>query len=154
MIQDSIILFVLCCNSISSGTTANKLNIWGFLFYTLVSLLKDFPYREFLNLKCTDLHGTSVQFSSVTQLCPTLQPHELPHTRPPCPSPTPRVHPNPCPFSQRCHPTISSCVIPFSSCPQSFPASGSFPVSQLLPLGGRNIGVSASVPVPPMNIQD
>ena len=67
------------------------------------------------------------QFSSVTQLCPNLRPHEPQHARPLCPSPTPRVHPNPCPLSQWCHPTISSSVIPFSSCPQSFPASGSFP---------------------------
>ena len=68
-------------------------------------------------------HISSVQFSSVTQSCPTLWPHEPQHARPPCPSPTPGVHPNPCPSSQWCHPTISSSVVPFSSCPQSFPAS-------------------------------
>ena len=67
----------------------------------------------------------------------SLQPHELQHTRPPCPSPTPRVHPNPCPLSRWCHPNISSSVIPFSSCPQSFPASGFFQMSQLFTLGGQ-----------------
>ena len=83
----------------------------------------------------------------------SLQPHEPQHTRPPCPSQTPGVHPNPCPLSQWCHPTISSSVIPFS-CPQSFPASGSFPVSQLFASGGQSIGVSASTSVLPMNNQD
>ena len=73
---------------------------------------------------------SSVQFSR-SVMSDSLQPHELQHTRPPCPSPTPGVHPNPCPSSQWCHPTISSSVVPFSSCPQSFPASGSFPMSQL-----------------------
>ena len=97
----------------------------------------------------------SVQFSSVSQSCPTLwRPHELQHTRPPCPSPTPGVHPNPCPFSQWCHPTISSSVFPFSFCPQSFPASGSFPVSQLFVSGGQSIAVSASASVLPMNTKD
>ena len=70
------------------------------------------------------------------------------------PSPTPRVHPNSCPTSRWCHPTISSSVVPFSSCPQSFPASGSFPVSQLCASGGQSIGVSASASVLPMNTQD
>ena len=74
---------------------------------------------------------TSVQFSSVTQSCPTLQPHELQHARPACPSPTPRVHSNSCPSSWWCHPAISSSVVPFSSCPQSLPASESFPMRQL-----------------------
>ena len=76
------------------------------------------------------------------------------HARLPCPSPTPRVHPNPCPLNQWCHPTISSSVMPFSSCPQSFPASGSFPMSQLFAWGGQSIGVSASTLVLPMNTQD
>ena len=84
----------------------------------------------------------------------SLQPHEMKHARPPCPSPTARVYPNPCPLSWWCHPTISSSVIPFSSCPQSFPASGSFQMSQLFPSGGQSIGVSASTSVLPMNIQD
>ena len=84
----------------------------------------------------------------------SLWPHELQHIRPPCPSPTPRVHPNSCPLSQWCQPTISFSVVPFSSCPQSFPASESFPMSQLFTSGGQSTGVSASVSVLPMNTQD
>ena len=84
----------------------------------------------------------------------SLGPHGLQQARSPCPSPTPRVHPNPCPLSQWCHPTISSSVIPFSSCPQSFPASGSFPTSQLSASDGQSIGVLASTSVPPMNTQE
>ena len=77
------------------------------------------------------------QFTSVTQSCLTLQPHEQQHARPPCPSPTPGVHPNPCPSSWWCHPTISSSVVPFSSCPQSFSTSRSFPMGQLFTSGGQ-----------------
>ena len=84
----------------------------------------------------------------------SLQPHELQHTKPPCPSPTPGIYPNPCPLSQWCHPTISSFVIPFSSCLWSFPASESLPVSQLFTSGGQSIGASASASVLPMDIQD
>ena len=84
----------------------------------------------------------------------SLWPHELQHARPPCPSPTPRVHPNPYASSQWCHPTILSSIIPFSSCPQSFPASGSFQMSQLFASGGRSIWVSASTSVLPMNTHD
>ena len=76
------------------------------------------------------------------------------HTRPPCPSPTPEVHPNPCPLSRWCHPTISSSVIPFSSCPQSVPESGSFSMSQHFTWGAQSIEVSASKSVLPMNTQD
>ena len=97
---------------------------------------------------------SSVQFTSVTQSCPTLCNHGLQHARPPCPSPTPGVYLNSCPLSWWCHPTISSSVIPFSSHLQSVPASGSFPVSQFFASGGQNIGVSASSSVLPMNIQD
>ena len=94
------------------------------------------------------------KFSSVAQLCLTLSdPHEPQHARPPCPSPTPGVYPNSCPLSHWCYPTISSSVIPFSSCPQYFPTSGSFPMSQLLESGGQSIGVSASTSVLPMNTQ-
>ena len=95
-----------------------------------------------------------VQFSSVTQLCPTLRPHGPQHARPPCPSQSPGVYPNSCPSSLWGHPTISSSVVSFSSCPQSFPASGSFPMSQLFTSGGQSIGVSASTSVLPMNTQD
>ena len=87
-------------------------------------------------------------------MCDSLRPHEPQHARPPCPSPTPGVYPNPCPLSQWCHPTISSSVVPFSSCPQSFPGSGSFPMSQLFESGGLSIGVSASTSVLPMITQD
>ena len=93
----------------------------------------------------------SVQFSSVAQSCPTLQPHESQHARPPCPSPTPRVHSNSCQSSRWCHPAISCSVVPFSSCPQSLPASGSFPASPLFTWGSQSIGVSASASVLPMN---
>ena len=95
----------------------------------------------------------SVQFSC-SVVSNSLWPHGLQHARPPCPSPTPRVHPNPCPLSQWWHPTISSSVSLFSSCSQSFPASGSFPMSQLFASGGQSIGVSASASVLPMNIQN
>ena len=94
-----------------------------------------------------------VQFSC-SVLSDSLRPHELQHARPPCPSPTPGVHPNPCPSSWWCHPTISSSVIPVSSCPQSLPASGSFPMNQLFAWAGRSTGVSASASVLPMNTQD
>ena len=80
----------------------------------------------------------------------SLWPHEPQHTRPPCPSPTPRVHPNPCPLSSWCHPTISSSVVPFFSYTQSFPASGSFQMSQLFASSGQSIGASASTSVLPM----
>ena len=96
---------------------------------------------------------TSVQFSH-SVVSDLLRPHEPQHARPPCPSPTPGVYPNPCPLSWRCHPTISSSVIPFSSCPQSFPTSESFQMSQFFTSGGQSIGVSASTSVLPMNIQD
>ena len=97
--------------------------------------------------------ASSVQFSC-SVMSDSLWPHELQHIRSPCPSPAPRVHPNPCPLSQWCHPTISSSVVPFSSCPQSFPASGSFQMNQLFTSGGQSTGVSASASVLPMNTQD
>ena len=84
----------------------------------------------------------------------SLQAHELQHARPPYPSPTPRVYSNSCPWSRWCHPTISSSVFPFSSGLQTFPASGSFQMSQLFASGGQSIGVSTSTSVLPMNIQD
>jgi len=102
--------------------------------------------------------GKSIQFSSVqlfsSVMSASLQPHEPQHARPPYLSPTPRVYPNSCSLSQWCHPTISSSVIPFSSCLQSFPASGPFQMSQLFESGGQNIGFSVSTSVLPMNIQD
>ena len=95
---------------------------------------------------------SSVQFSH-SVMSDSLRPHELQHTRAPCPSPTPRVYSNSCPLSQRCHPAISSSVVPFS-CPQSLPALESFPMSQLFACGGQSIGVSALASVLPMNTQD
>ena len=94
---------------------------------------------------------SSVQLLSRVQL---FAPHELQHARPPCPSPTPKVYSNSHPLNQWCHPAISSSVVPFSSCLQSLPASGSFPMSQLFAWSGQIIGVSASASVLPVNIQD
>ena len=95
----------------------------------------------------------SVQFSR-SVVSNSLRPQGLQHARPPCPLPTSGVHSNSCPLSWWCYPTISSSFVPFSSCLQSFPASGSFPVSQFSTLDGQNIGASASASVLPMNIQD
>ena len=95
----------------------------------------------------------TIQFSR-SVVSDSLRPHEPQHARPPCPTPTPGVYPKSCPLSWWCHPTISSSVVPFSSCPQSFPTSGSFQMSQLSASGGQNIGVSASTSVLPMNTQD
>ena len=96
---------------------------------------------------------SSVQFShSVVSV--SLWPYEPQQTRLPCPSPTPRVHSNSCPLSRWCHPTVSSSAVPFSSCTQSFPTSGSFQMSQLVTSGGQSIRVSASTSVVPMNTQD
>ena len=98
------------------------------------------------------------QFSSVqlsrSVVSDSLRPHESQHARPPCPLPTSGVYSNSCPSSRWCHPAISSSVIPFSSCPQSLPASGSFLMSQLFAWGGQSIGVSASASVLPMNTKD
>ena len=96
---------------------------------------------------------SSVQFSC-SLVSDSLRPHESQHTRPPCPSPNSGVYPNSCPLSWWCHPAISFSVVPFSFCPQSLPASGSFPMSQLFAWGGQSIGVSVSASVLPMNIQD
>ena len=96
---------------------------------------------------------SSVQFSC-SAVSDSLWLHGLQHARPPCPSPTPGVYPNSCPLSWWCHPTISSSVVPFSSCLPSFPASGSFQMSQLFKSGGQNIGISTSTSVLPMNTQD
>ena len=96
----------------------------------------------------------SVSQFSHSAMSDSLRPRESQHARPPCPSPILRACSNLCPSSRWCHPAISSSVVPFSSCPQSLPASGSFPMSQLFAWGGQSIGVSASVSVLPMNTQD
>ena len=98
--------------------------------------------------------GQSVSQFSRSVVSDSLRPHESQHARPPCPSQTPGVCSDSCPSSRWCHPAISSSVVPFSSCPQSLPASGSFPMSQLFARGGQSIGVSASASVLPMNTQD
>ena len=104
------------------------------------------------------LHIINNQFSSVqfshSDMSNSLRPHEWQHARPPCPSPTAGVHPNPCPLRRWCHLTILSSVIPFFSCPQSFPASGSFQMNQLFSWCGQSIRVSASASVLRMNTQD
>ena len=118
---------------------------------------------EWLSLGSKSVPGTlksrryflvwSVQFSH-SVMSDSLRPHGRQHARPHCPSPTPRVYPSSCPLSLWCHLTISFSVVPFSSCLQSFPASGSFQMSQLFASGGQSIGVSASTSVLPMNTQD
>ena len=100
-----------------------------------------------------DWNFSSVQFTR-SVVSDSLRPHESHHARPPCPSPTPGAYPYSCASSQCCHPAISSSVVPFSSCPQSLPASGSFRMSQLFAWGGQSTGVSASTSVLPMNTQD
>ena len=112
-----------------------------------------FHYRSALTDEICNQFGWSDQISC-SVMSDSLRPHELQHARSPCPSPTPGVHPNSCPLSQWCHPTISSSVIPFSSCLQSFPASRSFQMSQFLASGGSSIGFSPSASVLPMNTQD
>ena len=101
---------------------------------------------------------SSLKISSVQSSClimsDSLWPHGLQHNRPPCPSPTPGAYSKSCPSSRWCHPTNLSSVIPFSFCLKSFPATGSFPMSQFFASGGQSIGVSASASVLPMNIQD
>ena len=113
-----------------------------------ITLPQTWPWTE-----CFCAILISVQFSC-SFVSDSLRPHELQYARPPCPSPTPRVYPNPCPLSWWCHPTISSFVVPFPSCPQSFPATESFQMSQLFTSGGQSIGGSASTSVLPMNTQD
>ena len=113
----------------------------------LYSLLRGIHEIKFLERQVLNVPA-SVQFSC-SVMSNSLWTHGLQHTRPPCPSPAPRVYPNSCPLSWWCHPTISCSVIPFS-CLQSFPASGSFPMSQLFASGGQNTGVSASVSVLPI----
>ena len=108
---------------------------------------------EWIKMWYINTREYSVQFSC-SGMSDFLQPHKPQHVTSPCPLPTPRAHPNSCPLSQWCHPTISSSAIPFSSCPQSIPESGSSWISQLFTSGGQSIGVSASTSVLLMNAQD
>ena len=132
----------------------------------LISIISNFPYNFgslqfqilWFQLKWFWRYLPKAMLSSVQFSCSivsdSLWPHELLQARPPCPSPTPGVHPNPCPLSRWCHSTISSSIVPFSSCPQSFSASRSFPMIQLFASGGQSIRVSASTSVLPMHNQD
>ena len=125
------------------------------LFIYIVNVEQAYSCKYWLRYKIwgnSPLSKSSVQFSR-SVVSDSLQPHELQHARPPCPSPTPRVHSDSHPSSQWCHPAISSSVVPFSSCPQSLPASESFPMSQLFTWGGQSTGVSASASVPPKKSQ-
>ena len=137
--------------------TSKRLNsIYTFhhFLFSIIKLLKNFA-NPCMQLYLFYFSGclSSVQFSH-SVVSDSLRPHELQHARPPCPSPTPGVYSNSCPSSQWCHPAISSSVIPFFSCPQSLPASRSFPMSQLFAWGGQSIGVSASASVLPMSTQN
>ena len=119
-----------------------------------MSLRSDTIFIHFCHLTtCFFISSHSVRFSH-SVMSDFLQPRGLQHARPPCPSPTPGDYPNSCPLSQWCHPTISSSLVPFSSHLQSFPASGSFQMSQLFALGGQSIGVSTSASMLPINTQD
>ena len=125
--------------SVSRSVVSNSLQPHG-LQSARILCPRDFPGKN-TGVDCyTILHSVKFSRSVVSD---SLRPHELLHARPPCPSPTPRVHSNSRPSSQWCHPAISSSVVPFSSCPQSIPASGSFPMSQLFARGGQSTGVSA-----------
>ena len=122
-------------------------------FWVLFSLIFIAQSSYLLQLPSMAMVLLCIQFSR-SVVSDSLRPHESQHTRPPCPSPTPGVHSNSSPLSWWCHPAIPSSVIPFSSCPQSLPASGSFRMSQLFAQGGQRIGVSASASVLPMSTQD
>ena len=113
---------------------------WTSIFY--ISWIGRWVLYHWRHLGSPHRSLSSVQFSR-SVVSDSLWPHEFQHTRPPCPSPTPRVHSNSHPLSWWCHPAISSSVVPFSSCPQSLPASESFPMSQLFAWGGQSTGVSA-----------
>ena len=121
------------------------------IFHSNIKTLPSISYESTKN-KIVKLILISVQFSR-SVMSNSSWPHELQHTRPPCPSPTPGVHSDWHPSSRWCHPAISSSVVPFSSCPQSLPASEFFPMSQLFAWGGQSIGVSALASVLPKNTQ-
>ena len=139
-----------------------NLHIFGFLYwiYIVFAINKQKKFHDNVIFSANapwEIIGKFYQFSSVqfshSVMSDSLWPHESEHARPTCPSQTPRVYSNSCPSSRWCHPAISSSVVPFSSCPQSLPASGSFPMSQLFTWGRQSIGVSASASGLPMNTQ-
>ena len=126
---------------------------WVHLHHSLLPLVSE-SLSSFVFSGSFNMYQTiSVQFSH-SVVSDSLWPHGLQHATPPCLSPTPRVYSDSRPSSRWCHTAISSSVVPFSSCPQSLPASGFFPMSQLFTRGGQSIGVSALASVPPMNTQD
>ena len=137
---------------------ALQTQIWGLLPAMLCQLHYTKSPQQYRNPGATAFHILAPPFSSVQFSCSvmsdSLWPYGLQHARPTCPSPAPGVHSDSSPLRRWCHPTISSSVVPFSSCLQSFPTSGSFPMSQFFASGGQTIGVSASTSVLPMNIQD
>ena len=124
-----------------------------YIFYISLVCITTFECLVLILVAPSGLSSCSVQFSHLV-VSDSLQPHGLQHARLPCPSQTPRAYSDSCPLSQWCHPTISPLVIPFSSCLQTFPVSGSFTVSQFFASGVQSIGVSNSSSVLPMNIQD
>jgi len=138
-------------------------NNWRLAYFFCTSMSVCFMYIKAFLIRCQNIQAChvlqmkwqlyhSVQFSC-SVVSDSLRPHESQHARPPCPSPTPGIHPNSCALSRWCHPAISS-VVPFSSCPQPLPASESFPMSQLFAWGGQSTGVSASASVLSMNTQN
>ena len=144
-----------CCESAALNMPTNLENsavATGMGKVSFHSSPKERQCQRMFKVLYTCIHLSLVQFSC-SVVSDSLWPHGLQHARPPCPSPTPGVYPNSCPLSWWCRPTISPSVIPFSSCLQSFPASGSFQMSQLFTSGGQSIGVSALTSVLPMNTQ-
>ena len=132
---------------------------WKEIKYLNILLLSKYTYLWIFKRLCENSHNLRFSQVALSQfncsvMSDSLWPHGLQHARLPCPSPTSGVYSNSCPLTQWCHPTISSPVITFSSCLQSFPATGSFQTSQLFASGGQSIGVSASTSVLPMNTQD
>ena len=140
-------------SNLSHFNTTDLYHSW--LWYNQVHSMafKSLPHLHTEHSHLLQEMASSVQFSR-SVVSHSLRPREPQHSRPPCPSPTPGVHPNPCPLCRWCHPTTSSSVIHFSSCHQSFTESGSFQTNQLFTWGGQSIGVSASKSVLPMNTQD
>ena len=149
-------MIILYCIFLFKTNIENVPQVLKSSYDGVTSLLKEWqwfqPLRGSFSIKLGKLFS-SVQFSC-SVMSDSLQPHELQHARPPCPSPTPRVYSNSCPSSRWCHPAISSSVVPFSSCLQSLSASRSFPMNQLFAWGGQSTGVSASTSVLPTITQD
>ena len=154
----SVLMTSLYCSCVSMGASLGQV---GEDRFPLIHIHRTGFVKMMRCVFCLKTHSLpilpfsrdSVQFSC-SVMSSSLQPYGIQHIRLPCPTPTPRAYSNSCTSSQWCHPTSSSSAITFSSCPQSFPASGSFQMSQLFTSGGQSIGVSASAPVLPMNIQD